>query len=102
MENASGHVNTRAEAERRRALALQALDQRLASKPATSNTGNNQNNRGSMGQSGAASSAGLAPSTSSSGQTSAAAPKGASASDRKAEGEVMFDAQEEGSAAEKK
>ncbi|CAD6570324.1 MAG: hypothetical protein CYPHOPRED_003887 [Cyphobasidiales sp. Tagirdzhanova-0007] len=29
----SGHVNTRAEAERRRALALKALDQRLAAKP---------------------------------------------------------------------
>lgn len=32
----TGHVNTRAEAERRRALALKALDQRLASKPSAS------------------------------------------------------------------
>lgn len=94
MENAAGHVNTRAEAERRRALALQALDQRLASKPATSNTANSQSNRGSSSQPGAASSVGLAQSSSSSGQT--AVQKG---SDKKPEGEVMFDAQDEGSAA---
>lgn len=50
----SGVVNTRAEAERRRALALKALDQRLATKPspATRSSGSLPSLNTSVGPSG--------------------------------------------------
>lgn len=88
----SGHVNTRAEAERRRALALKALDQRLAAKP----TPVQNRASGSVPLSTSASTGGTLSST-----TIAAIGGVPSANDgslSKENGDVVFDSTEEASA----
>ena len=90
----SGHVNTRAEAERRRALALKALDQRVASnKPSVSSSAGRNSASGPGGSGSSVSSPAMGASGSNIG---ASGSRGAGASADS--GDVMFDAAQEASA----